>query len=87
MHNSLFSNEFRLTSSFEAINTLSPFFQIIEITGLTSDAALVALHDCDNDTDRAAIMLLEGNQDVEVDVVYQPSVLMIQMPFLKSTLY
>lgn len=30
---------------------------------MTTDAALVALHDCDNDTDRAAIMLLEGNQD------------------------
>lgn len=43
-------------------------FQIIEITGLTTDAALVALHDCDNDTDRAAIMLLEGNQD-EVNIV------------------
>lgn len=36
---------------------------IIEITGRTSDAALVALHDCDNDSNRAAIMLLEGNQD------------------------
>ncbi|XP_035220242.1 protein lingerer-like isoform X2 [Stegodyphus dumicola] len=37
--------------------------KIIEITGRTSDAALVALHDCDNDSNRAAIMLLEGNQD------------------------
>ncbi|CAL1294429.1 unnamed protein product [Larinioides sclopetarius] len=37
--------------------------RIIEITGKTSDAALVALHDCDNDSNRAAIMLLEGNQD------------------------
>ncbi|KAG8191646.1 hypothetical protein JTE90_016440 [Oedothorax gibbosus] len=37
--------------------------RIIAITGLTSDAALVALHDCDNDANRAANMLLEGNQD------------------------
>lgn len=42
---------------------------------MTSDAALVALHDCDNDTDRAAIMLLEGNQDVEVNI-YAPILLL-----------
>ncbi|GFX95484.1 ubiquitin-associated protein 2 [Trichonephila clavipes] len=37
--------------------------RIIEVTGKTTDAALVALHDCDNDSNRATIMLLEGNQD------------------------
>ncbi|XP_015908503.1 ubiquitin-associated protein 2 isoform X2 [Parasteatoda tepidariorum] len=37
--------------------------RIIEITGRTKDDALVALHDCDNDSNRATIMLLEGNED------------------------
>ncbi|GIY56132.1 hypothetical protein CEXT_135281 [Caerostris extrusa] len=41
---------------------------IIEITGRSKDQALVALHDCDNDVNRAAIKLLDGKQD---EVIYR----------------
>lgn len=38
-------------------------FQVIDVTGRTMDEALVALHDCDNDPNRAINMLLEGEAD------------------------
>ncbi len=39
--------------------------QIIELTGSTRDEAVVALHDCDNDTAKAIDMILEGDSLVE----------------------
>ncbi|CAM1313790.1 UBAP2 (predicted), partial [Pycnogonum litorale] len=36
--------------------------QVMELTGRSSDDAMVALHDCDNDPNLAVDMLLEGNQ-------------------------
>lgn len=35
--------------------------QVVELTGKSSDEVSVALHDCDNDPNRAVIMLLEGH--------------------------
>lgn len=35
----------------------------MELTGKSSDEASVALHDCDNDPNRAVNMLLEGESD------------------------
>ncbi|KAG1668549.1 Protein lingerer [Nymphon striatum] len=37
--------------------------QVMELTGKSSDDVIVALHDCDNDVQKAVNMLLEGSQD------------------------
>lgn len=37
--------------------------QVMELTGKCSDTAIIALHDCDNDSERAVNMLLEGTQN------------------------
>lgn len=39
--------------------------QIMELTGSTRDDAVVALHDCDNDTAKAVDMILEGDNNAE----------------------
>ncbi|KAH7956252.1 hypothetical protein HPB52_007664 [Rhipicephalus sanguineus] len=36
--------------------------QVMEVTGQSSDAVVIALHDCDNDPTRAITMLIEGNK-------------------------
>lgn len=36
--------------------------QVMEVTGQSSDAVVIALHDCDNDPARAITMLIEGNK-------------------------
>ena len=35
----------------------------MDLTGRSNDEVIVALHDCDNDTNRAVNMLLEGEND------------------------
>ena len=44
-------------------NYPSLFFQVMDVTGREEEEVIVALHDCDNDTNRAIMMLLEGGND------------------------
>ena len=37
--------------------------QVVDVTGREEEEAIVALHDCDNDPNRAINMLLEGGND------------------------
>ena len=39
--------------------------QIVELTGSSRDDAVVALHDCDNDTAKAIDMILEGESGAD----------------------
>ncbi|KAH8039770.1 hypothetical protein HPB51_008702 [Rhipicephalus microplus] len=41
--------------------------QVMEVTGQSSDAVVIALHDCDNDPTRAITMLIEGNKQEVLD--------------------
>lgn len=43
-----------------------PLVQIVELTNCSADAAIIALHDANNDLDQAVAALLDGETEVSV---------------------
>lgn len=41
-------------------------FQLVELTNCSADAAIIALHDSNNDLDNAIVALLDGETEVRI---------------------
>ena len=47
-----------------SIVMISLIYQLVELTNCSADAAVIALHDANNDLDRAIAALLDGTSEV-----------------------